>query len=272
MTLRRRVAQKKAVNVAVVGEAGISKSYVAFTLCLELDPKFSVDQIVFMYSDYMRLIRKLRIRKPIMFDEPSYAMGKRDWYKQLNKVLVQTIESQRFKIHPLFIPIINMTLLDKTIRDHLIQYAVFCYDRGEAWVYRLYPSQWKDEVYKIYLCTLRMPLIGNCTKPSCIGCRKLKKMCMEFRAQYERKKAGVQDERYEQAELEAAYVETRAMTDIQLAHLIYAFKDRIVTEDGNLSPRKIKVTFLLKLNMKVGHNRAYLIAEILRQMYPDEFD
>ena len=95
----------------MTGEAGVGKSYLAFVLALLLDKKFGVDQIVYTYSDYMRLLRGLPMGRVIVFDEPSYAMGKRDWYKQINKVLVQTIESQRFKVHPLIIPIINKSLL-----------------------------------------------------------------------------------------------------------------------------------------------------------------
>lgn len=204
--LRTRIKKKKAVNVVVTGEAGEGKSYEAWTLCMLLDPKFSVDQIVFTYSDYMKLLRSLPKGKPIMFDEPSYAMGKRDWYKQINKVLVQTIESQRFMVHPLFIPIINKALLDKTIRDHLIQFQVIVKDRGKADVFRLQTSQFEEKVYYHFICQLRYPLIGKCTKPSCLGCRKMNQ-CKEFRAQYERKKKKIQSKRYEQAEVEASYME-----------------------------------------------------------------
>lgn len=270
LTLRQRIKWQMAVNVAIVGEAGVGKSYLAWTLCMELDPAFSVDQIVFTYSEYMRLIRTLKMGKPIMFDEPSYAMGKRDWYKQINKVLVQTIESQRFKVHPLFIPIINMTLLDKTIRDHLIQYVVLVLRRGFAFVYRLHPSQWEEKIYHPHLCTLKMPLIGICKRESCLGCRKLKS-CLEFRAQYERKKATIQDKRYEQAEAEASFMETREMTDRQLANLIYSFKDKIVNDRGQLSAKLIRVIFLHELGVKVGHNRAYTVKELLKLIHPNEF-
>ena len=35
----------------------------------------------------------MKMGKCIVFDEPSYALGKRDWYKEIQKVLVHTIES-----------------------------------------------------------------------------------------------------------------------------------------------------------------------------------
>lgn len=277
LILRTRINKKKAVNVVVTGEAGEGKSYEAWTLCLLLDPKFTVDQIVYTYAEYMKLLRGLPMGRAIMFDEPSYAMGKRDWYKQINKVLVQTIESQRFKVHPLFVPIINKSLLDKTIRDHLIQFQVIVKDRGKAEVFRLQASQFEEKVYHHFLCELRYPLIGTCppqfrktNRDSCLGCRYLKK-CPTFRAQYERKKAKVQDRRYEQAEVEASYMETRDMTDKQLANLSYAFKDKIINDKGQLSAKLLRVVLLHDLNVKIGYNRAYTIKELMKLMHPDDF-
>jgi len=218
----------------------------------------------------MNLLRKLPMGKPIMFDEPSYAMGKRDWYKQINKVLVQTIESQRFKVHPLIIPIINLTLLDKTVRDHLIQFVVFTVRRGYGFVYRLHPSQWEEKIYHPKLYTFKWPLIGKCKKDSCLGCKKLKR-CDELRARYERKKAKIQNKRYEQAEVEAAYMETRDMTDKQLATMIYALKDKLLNDKGELSAKKLRIVFLHNLDIKIGHNRSYTIKELLKLMHTNEF-
>lgn len=258
-----------AVNVAVCGEAGIGKSYAAFTVCQELDPTFSVDQIVFTYKDFLRQVQKLPMGKPIMFDEPSYAMGKREWYKQLNQALVRTIESFRFKVHPLFIPIINMTLLDKTVRDHLIQYVLLVLKRGHGFVYRLHPSQWEEKVFHPYLCSMKWPILGKCQRASCLGCRQVKK-CPEFRAKYERKKATIQEARYEQAEMDARHIETRNMTDEQLAKIIWPYKDRILTDQGKINAKAIRIIFLTELKMKVGHNRSYTIKELLKLMYKDE--
>lgn len=270
-TLRQRIKKKLAVNVAVVGEAGISKSYIAWTLCLLLRPTFTVNQIVYTYAEYMKQLLKLPIGHPMMFDEPSYAMGKRDWYRQLNKVLVQTIESQRFKVHPLFIPIINMNLLDKTIRDHLIQFVVHAIARGRANVYRLYASQWEEKTYHPYLCSLHYPIIGKCQKDSCIGCRQLEK-CNEFRAQYERKKETIQDERYEQAATEANVMESRAMTDDQLEKLAYKHKAEIVNENGKIDPKKIRLILWEKEHIKIGHSKSYNIKTALLFHYAEEFE
>ena len=129
--LRKRVHKKQATNIVVTGEPGEGKSYEACDIArvnmgltkTGMD-RFKLKQVVFTYSQYLGLIIDLPMGYPIVFDEPSFAMGKRDWYKELNKALVLTIESQRFKVHPLFIPIINKSLLDKTIRNYLIQFQI----------------------------------------------------------------------------------------------------------------------------------------------------
>ena len=281
LVLRERLNLKKAINVAIVGEAGIGKSYVAWTLAMLLDPKFTVNQIVYTYQEYMALLQKLGIGRPIVFDEPSYAMSKRDWYLQLNKVLVKTLESQRFKVHPLFIPIINLNLLDKTIRDHLIQFLVHVVrrtpqtekQRGYVYanVYRLYASQWEEKTYHVYICSLKYPMIDNCKKDSCIGCQKLSR-CKEFRAIYERKKATIQEERYEQAEQEAAKIESAELTDSQLEKMIYQeLKDKVLDENGEIDARLLRVVLLREKRVKIGYNRAYTIKKLLEYDYPNEF-
>lgn len=281
LVLRERLNLKKAINVAVVGEAGIGKSYIAFTLARLLDPPFTVDQIVYTYQEYMTLLQNLGIGKPIVFDEPSYAMSKRDWYMQLNKVLVKTLESQRFKVHPLFIPIINLNLLDKTIRDHLIQFLVHVVKRtpqtetkrGYAYanVYRLYASQWEEKTYHVYICSLKYPMVDKCNKDSCIGCQKLKK-CPEFRAIYECKKATIQEERYEQAEQEAAKIESQELTDNQLEKIIYEdLKDKVLDENGEIDARLLRVVLLREKRVKIGYNKCYTIKKLLEYDYPNEF-
>ncbi|MCJ7761053.1 hypothetical protein MUP59_07950, partial [Candidatus Bathyarchaeota archaeon] len=224
-TLRYRVNHKLACNIVVSGEPGIGKSYMATDIARVIEgiivgsgkERFTVDQIVFFYSAYMDLITKLKMGKAIVFDEPSYAMGKRDWYKDLNKVLVQTIESQRFLVHPLLIPIINQALLDKTIRSYLIQYMIHVTGRGHALVYRIKASQHQEKIYRYQICELIYRQFDRniCSKDSCLGCKVIGK-CQLMRAQYERKKKGIQIERYEQARTQASRKESLEFTEQQI--------------------------------------------------------
>lgn len=284
MHVSRAIHQKKACNVVVTGEAGAGKSYMAIDICRVLEgitktgnDRFKLKQVVYRYQNYMQLILKLRMGKAIMFDEPSYAISHRDWYKEANKVLTRTMESQRFKIHPVFIPVINKALLDKTIRSYLIQYQIHVLDRGRAIVYRISPGQHKENIYRITVCNLRYFMFDwlLCPKDSCLGCKKLtaeKDPCMIFRAQYERKKDSVQTIRYEQASDQAAQQESKLLTDDQLEILILKIRKLFTRPDGSIDIDLLRIAARRRLKIKIAHNRAYRLAKMLRFDYPELFD
>ena len=277
--IRHRIHKKQATNIVVTGEPGEGKSYQASDICRVVEgltksgkDRFKLDQVVFTYRQYMKLILTLSMGKAIIFDEPSYAMGKRDWYKDLNKALVQTIESQRFKVHPLFIPIINKALLDKTIRSYLVQFQVEMKDRGNATVYRIYPSQHTEKIYRYTFCHLEYELFDNdkCSRDSCLDCSKLM-TCPLFRAQYERKKASIQDERYESAYDQASRKETANLTDAQIEKMLYTIKEKFTNEDGKIDASLLRIVASEDLGVKLGHNRAYRMKKTLEYHYQNEF-
>jgi hypothetical protein len=275
--LRNRINKKKAVNVAVTGEAGEGKSYLAWTLCRLLHPDFSVKQIVYRYRTYMNALRSLPLGFPIMFDEPSYALSKRDWYKEVNKVLVQTLESQRFKVKPVVIPVINQNLLDKTVRTYLLQFQVVVMDRGVANVYRLQASQYQNKLYRHWICELRYPLLGACPEKykeyssgSCLGCRYLNE-CPTFRAQYERKKASIQDVRYKQAERDAEYIESKDLTDRQIENKVYEVSEEYTDKEGNIDVDLMRIVAQEQLQIHIGHSKAYKIKKALVYHHPEQF-
>lgn len=274
-TLRYRVNKKLATNIVVTGEAGIGKSYMAIEICRRLEGKtssakdrFSVDQVVFTYTEFMELVLKLRAGKPIIFDEPSYAMGKREWYKDLNKALTQTIESFRFKMHPLVIPIINKSLLDKTVRDHLIQYQINVVDRGKAVVYRLRPSQFVEKMYHENFCELYVHRdFSKCPGNSCLDCPRVE-LCDTIWAQYERKKASIQESRYEQAKERAEKTETRMMTLSELEPLAISCQDKWLIE-GRIHVQKLRIALKDTHDIQLSMNKAYHLKSSLEAHFPE---
>lgn len=285
--IRWRTRQKLASNICVTGEPGIGKSYQSMDICRVFegrynprgggDPKerFTVDQIVFTHSDYMEEIIHLKLGKAIMFDEPSYAMGKRDWFKDLQKVLVHTLESQRFLVHPLFIPIINMSLLDKTIRNYLIQFQIHVVGRGHGIVYRLSPSQSTDKVYREFMCELFYHQFDYhlCKKDSCLGCKSLLDGCPIFRAQYERKKRGTQFERYEQAKDQAIMKESSELTEKQIEEMLVPHLDELLSErTGRISTAKMRLFLRREQRVRISTWKAYQIKGNLEAQFPDKFE
>jgi hypothetical protein len=272
LEIRGRVKQKRATNVTLTGEGGIGKTYMAIQICRLLSRRFTIDQVVFGYYDFLKAVLRTRMGVPIVFDEPSYAMSKRDWYKQINQALVKTIESFRFKVHPLFIPIINKSLLDKTVRSYLLQFHIHIQDRGKAQVYRLSPSQFEDKTYQYNFCKLDYPLFDRhlCNKESCLGCEYLfnqEQTCQIMRAQYERKKDETQEERCEQDLIEAKRKEGKRYTNAQIAEIALPFLDQFLKSEKKISVPKLKALLELDHSIVVGANRCYdIVAVIERRM------
>jgi ABC-type dipeptide/oligopeptide/nickel transport system ATPase component len=282
--IRNRVYNKLCTNIAVTGEPGIGKSYMAIDIARTIEglmpdgrDRFDVKQIVFRHSQYMEIIVKLKMGKVVVFDEPSYSMGKRDWFNEVQKVLVHTLESQRFLVHPLLLPIINMALLDKTIRQYLIQFQIHVIGRGHGMVYRIKPSQISEKVYRYQMGHLYFRLFDNnrCPKDTCLGCKSMDS-CPLFRAQYERKKKDIQLERYDQAKEQASQKESQDLTDQQIETIILeAMKapKRVMefkTEKGLLDVAAMRL-YLRDQGMSISSWKAYNIKRNLEKRFPELF-
>jgi hypothetical protein len=285
--LRQRVKQLKIINCVVTGEGGVSKSYTASDVCRVLSPKnFSVDDIVFKYPEFLRAVMTSRKGVPIEFDEPSYAMSKKDWYKELTKALVKTIESFRFKGKPLFIPIINKALLEKDIRTYLLQYHLVMKDRGKGVAYRLFPSQFKDKVYSYEICQLKYGLFdNNLCKKNCLKkvkksdtCIKLNpedksKRCQIHRAQYERKKIATQTDRYQVALEESEKQETSKLSLDEIQAKAIDYFDKFYNPDKNIIDiDMLEIVLRRELHLYVGQNKRYRLAKQIRYDHPTLFD
>jgi len=274
-TIVERINQKKATNIVFTGEAGIGKSYMAITAARIIEgiykskdgtwkDRFTVDQVVFNFSDFMDLVMTLKSGKVIVFDEPSYAIGHRDWYRKINQALTKTIESFRFKVHPLFLPVINKSLLDKTIRDHLVQFQVNITERGKGTVYRLLPSQFKEKTFHETFCELHYGMmdqdqcqknLGGKARKSCLGC-KLIETCQVFRAQYERKKRDIQDSRYERAKEDAEKGEAKILSISELENLATELKDQWLIE-GRIHVQRLRIALREVHGIQISMNKAY---------------
>lgn len=275
------VNQKRSCNIVFTGAAGAGKSYLAINLARTIEgryktpdgkwkDRFTIDQVVFTFSDFMKLVKTLKMNKLIVFDEPSYSLSKREWFKEANQILCKTIESMRFKIHPLFLCIINKSLLDKSIRDHLIQFQVNVVDRGRATVYKLHPSQFQDKMYHENFCELYHGLLdkeecaatrGGKWKSSCLDCDFIE-TCQVFRAQYERKKRDVQDDRYEEATERAQKAESKVKSISELERLALSLKDLWLV-DGRVNVLKLRTALTDAHGIHLSLDKAYRLRAAL---------
>jgi hypothetical protein len=107
-------------------------------------------------------------------------------------------------------------------------------------------------------------------KDGCLGCGKLRS-CPMFRAQYERKKAEIQDKRYEQAADEAEHLETKTLTDTQIENIPYSIRGKFVNKDGKVDIDLLKIVARELCGITLGHNRAYRIKKALKYHHPNDF-
>lgn len=241
--IRGRITKKLSTKIIVVGEAGLSKTYTAICLAMLFDPKFSIDQVIFGHKDYLKLTLKLPAGRGIVLDEPSYVIGKREWWQELNQILVQSIESDRYKVHPLYIPIISKDLLDKTVREHLIQFMIIMKDLGRGTIYRLIRDHFNDKVLYNFICNLRIytPIreLSVCGKDSCLACQKLPNCNKYIWPQYERKRNLIQTQRYKQGVARIEVKEQKRKTYRELFTEATEQIEEVLDEEGKVSEAKL---------------------------------
>ena len=276
---RQRMKNKMSLNIVITGEAGVSKTYTGAMICKLLNPRFSLEETVMTFKEYMEaILKKGKTNVPILFDEPQYALDKRDWYNDVNKALIKTITSQRFRRRPLVIPIINQSLLDLNLRKYLLNYHIVLTDRGKGVVYRMTASQVEDKIYRRRICTLQYGLMDNnlCAKDSCLGCRVLHKkngddyICNLWRSTYERKKLELVNQHDEESIAEVNKMEIKQLTDPEILNILRPYKAELRREvlRGKVLSLKYDHTLVtMKVEeltgLSLGGNRGYKLTRML---------
>ena len=270
--IRRRIHQQKPSNVIFCGEPGVSKTYTATALARYVQPNFTDDQITYTYTHFMELMIKLPEGYVILFDEPEYAMGHRDWYKDINKALVATTRSGRFKIHPLFIPTINKSLLDKVIRKYLLQYMVWLDDRGEGQIYRISPNKFDESVMHIPLWKIRVEMldVAKCPKRWCLNCPRFNdKSCQLLRAKYEHQRKEIQEQRYKEDLEKTKQRESAILYSVQqLEDMAVKIKEKWVwNQKGNIDYHSILLCFEEVYGVMLLESKAQSLSKRLSMKY-----
>jgi hypothetical protein len=274
-TLLKRINKKKAVNCLIVGEPGIWKSYCAMQLCRVLDPRFTVNQIVYNYSKYYEVLldQRYKMGSPIFMDEPQDYVSNREWFKDVQQALVKSITSQRFLVRPLFVAIISANLIDITIRKYLTQFQIECTERGVARVEQVSPAFREDKVYYHKICDLHYGLMDNtlCDRDSCLDCPKLES-CHLFRAKYERQKRDTQLPKYAQLEQQARARESKELTIEQIAELAYPLRTQFTKPNREIDVKQLRLALrMCDSHVIVSANKSYDVKAFMEYRYRNDF-
>ena len=238
--LKARMKGERNNLILIVGEASSGKSYAGLTLCKNMDPHFTVDNVVFTASEFFDRVKKLKKHSWVLFDEPAIAISHREWYSQINKVLTWTIESFRFKLIHVVFTSINANLIDKALREYLIHFLIVMQDRGWGRVYRYNPSQFRNEV--------RTPFLGEIF----FGLPP-KELCEA----YERKRAEVQNRLYEQYAKDIERTVRKRLRFEDYYREALANIDKLRDREGQISTAKIRAV------LGVGKRTAQDIRKLL---------
>ena len=250
--IERIRANIEACIIAVTGKGGSGKTYFTLRMAEIMDPKFNPNiQVPFGSDELMKLIgddSPLKMGQVIVIDESQFGMSSRDWYNDMQKDVMKQIEAIRSKGYIIFIVALNMKTLDVIARNYVMTHLIHMKRRGEAAVYRFYMPAFAQEPYKAKLGTVRLNMPGyeGCQHPTCLRCNfsGLKKpkwirrerweedgtlICMNIRAQYERKKKA-----YLEAESEKSEKKKTAKDEKREGVNLEALADAISLEYHNL--------------------------------------
>lgn len=264
--LMKKINKIQAIRIAIVGPAGAGKTYMAIHIARIIDRKFDIKQIVFSGRDYISLQRTLRPKKPIILEEPTFMLAARTWMKEWQQIVVQTLESTRFQNNPIIIPVVNLNLLDKTIRQYYINYVINMFERGVGRVYRVVHSQWKDKtirytVGEIYAYYAGLEL-ARCGRKTCLYCEELPTCNKYIWPQYERKREEAIAYYQKEGEKKVAKAEERKLTFREMIAIASEEQEELKGRDGKFSAGKVMLRF------NVGRVRGGDIARELTDRFP----
>ena len=87
----------------------------------------------------------------------------------------------------------------------------------------------------------------------------------------ERKKAEIQNKRYEQATDEAEYLETKTLTDTQIENILYSTRGKFTNKAGKIDVEMLRIVAREDCGITLGHNRAYRVKKALKYHHPSDF-
>ena len=191
--IEARRTENESNMILIAGPPGRGKSYFALKLAQIFDKKFNVDeQVCFDRLHLLHLISAetpLKYGQVILVDEAQFMAGRRHWYEEIQKDLMDNLEAVRSKGFIIIIVALHLHILDIILQKYVLSFMVYMERRGEGTVYSLFTPRFSTEMFRkrLGLLKLDLPDSDRCGHDDCIRC-KLREECSTDRAIYERKK------------------------------------------------------------------------------------
>ena len=221
--IHRRRNNNESIVITVTGPPGSGKTYFGMRFAQKLDKKFHINDIPApaLNKDSSQLAfgrehlsyltgphSPVKRGQVIELDESHFGVGARSWHNTDQQELTNYIAAIRSKGFVLIIVVLHTEMIDKLIRNFVINYEFYLVKRGEAIVYRRFFPQHSDKVFRKRLGRMQLLLPDEdlCNYGSCLRCKELKKesdeRCETLRAIYERRKDEFLSQRSEKQEEE----------------------------------------------------------------------
>ena len=207
--IRGKQKTNQSVVIVCTGGPGLGKTYIALRWAQKLDPNFHIvdtpppdprkdhSHVAFERKHIQYLVGKnspLKRGQVIVLDEFHFGGGARGWQDRDQKKLVNLIAAIRSKGYVLIIVVLHTKMVDKMVRDFVLNYEFSVKSHGKAVAYRRWFPDMGDKPWKKRLgrMDMQMPDESLCNFGDCFKCGNLNssenKRCETLRAIYERRK------------------------------------------------------------------------------------
>jgi len=288
--IHRRRKNNESVVISVTGPPGSGKTYFAMRFGQKLDKKFHIrdipapppnkdsSQLAFGREHLSYLTgpkSPLKRDQVIAMDESHFGVGARSWQNADQQELTNYIAAIRSKGFILMIITLHTEMIDKLLRNFVVNYEFYVTKRGEAIIYRKFFPQHATKPYKKRLGKMRlmMPDEELCNWTSCLRCPELHKVpkerCETIRATYERRKKAFLDQRSEKKQEETK--EGQLSFEVRFMAHIYDLKEEIkwISSKGNIDHVWILFIAERDFGVHLGEAKCRAIAKKILFNYPD---
>ena len=289
----RRCKNNESVVIVVTGPPGSGKTYFAMRFGQKLDKLFHINdtpapppdkdssQLAFgrEHLTYLTGARSpLKRDQVVALDEGHFGVGARSWQKADQQDLTNYIAAIRSKGFILMIIALHTEMVDKLLRNFVVNYEFYVTKRGEAIIYRKFFPAHATKPYKKRLgkMQLLMPDEELCNGNSCLRCVELHKSpehrCETMRAIYERRKEEFLNEQGEKKEEESQDGQL-SLEELYMAH-IYSLKEEIKWMPSSGFISHIWIQFIIERDFgeHVGEAKCRALAKKTVLKYPDIVD